>query len=199
MNNITSQTARPPACPVTYGTRTHGDTEEPRHSRISTIVTLQCRKPARGAKERFTQSHSALINTHPETKAHACPPAHILTIAPLFFPLHPSSPSRHVVWSKAFPVHLLSPVRWLSNKSCSLVGSRWEQGQNLFGKAQFGLNRIAVFNLHPRCLTESVDVWSETETLNKKKGRINLDILRWRWDFTFSSVVLRFHLLNSWS
>lgn len=51
------------------------------------------------------------------------------------FPLQPSLLSSHLVWSKAFPAHLLSPVRWLSNKFCYLVASRWESEQNLFRKS----------------------------------------------------------------
>lgn len=54
MNNITSQTTRPPACPVTYGTRARRDTEEPGDSRITTTISLRCRKPAGGAKKRLS-------------------------------------------------------------------------------------------------------------------------------------------------
>lgn len=57
----------------------------------------------------------------------------------LFFPSIPFC-SSHLLWSKAFPVHLLSPVRWLSNNSCYLV-NRWESELNLFRKSlRFGLS-----------------------------------------------------------
>lgn len=35
--------------------------------------------------------NSALINTHPETKAHACPQTHMYSQSHPLFPLHPSS------------------------------------------------------------------------------------------------------------
>lgn len=58
--------------------------------------------------------------------------------------LFPDSPfcSSHLLWSKAFPAHLLSPVRWLSNNSCYLV-NRWESELNLFSESLgFGLSRV---------------------------------------------------------
>lgn len=53
---------------------------------------------------------------------------------PLFFPYIPFC-SSHLLWSKAFPTHLLSPIRWLSNNFCYLV-NRWESELNLFSKSR---------------------------------------------------------------
>lgn len=59
----------------------------------------------------------------------------------LFFACIPFC-SSHLLWSKAFPVHLLSPVRWLSNNSRYLV-NRWESELNLFSKSLcFGLSTV---------------------------------------------------------
>lgn len=99
MNNITSQTTHPHACPVTYGNRTHGDTEEPGDSRITTTITLCCRKPACGAKKTASHTrHSAHTDMRPETKAYACPQAHMYSQSRPLPPLHhPFSLSSHLV------------------------------------------------------------------------------------------------------
>lgn len=159
MNNITSQTSlHPPASPVTYGTRTHRDTEEPRDSRISTTISLRCRKPAHGAKKRLTHSTFS-VHQHAHRNKGTClsSNAHVLTITPSP-PPQSHSLSSHLVWSKAFPVHLLSPVRWLSNKSCYLVASRWKLEQNLFRKAPVWSQQSCSLNSCPESLIGSMDV-----------------------------------------
>lgn len=119
------------ACPVTCGTRT-GDTEEPGDSRISTTISLCCRKPACGAKKK--QPPPQMLNIQ-RSSTRTLKERHMYSQSHPLFPLHPSLLSSHLVWSKAFPAHLLSPVRWLSNKFCYLVASRWESEQNLFRKS----------------------------------------------------------------
>lgn len=135
MNNITSQTTRPPACPVTYGTRVHRDTEEPGDSRISTTISLRCRKPARGAKKRLRHSTFS-VHQHAAWNKDTClsSNAHVLTITPTFSPpsllaLEPSCLIKSISCASAVP------RQWLSNKSCYSVASRWELEQNLFRKA----------------------------------------------------------------
>lgn len=64
------------------------------------------------------------------------------TVVDLTPPPHASFCSSHLLWSKAFPAHLLSPVRWLSNNSCYLV-NRWESELKLFRKSlRFGLSTV---------------------------------------------------------
>lgn len=102
VNNITSQTNRAAARPVTCGSRTHGDTEEPGDSRITTAVALCGRKPAGGAKKKKTAAHTLHValkrraHTPPpstfETKAYASPQAHMHSQSHPHPPPHPHSP-----------------------------------------------------------------------------------------------------------
>lgn len=79
---------------------------------------------------------SAFLHMHLGTKTHVLDSV-------LSFPPYIPFCSSHLLWSKAFPAHLLSPVRWLSNNSCYLVVNRWESELNLFRKSlRFGLSTV---------------------------------------------------------
>lgn len=108
--------------------------------------------------------HSAFINTQPETKTHACRQTHMYSQSHPLFPLHPSSRSSHLVWSKAFPVHLLSLVndfqtspviRWRADGSWSRI---------CLEKPHFGLNKVAVLDSRPGSLPGQM--WGEIEPLH---------------------------------
>lgn len=99
-----------------------GHTETQRSQETLGLVppsVSRCRKPARGAKKCLTHSTFSAHQHAPWNKGICLSSnAHVLMLTPTF-PHHPFSLSSHLVWSKAFPVHLLShPPRWLSNKSC---------------------------------------------------------------------------------
>lgn len=146
-----------------------GHTETQRSQETLGLVppsVSRCRKPACGAKKCLTHSTFSAHQHAPWNKGICLSSnAHVLTLTPTF-PHHPFSLSSHLVWSKAFPVHLLShPPRWLSNKSCYLVASRWESEVNLFRKARCGLSRAAVLDLRPETWTHEkrvfkLETWS---------------------------------------
>lgn len=90
-----------------------------------------------GQKKALSAPSSAFLHMHLGTKTH------VLDSRALSFPPYIPFCSSHLLWSKAFPAHLLSPVRWLSNNSCYLVVNRWESELNLFRKSlRFGLSTV---------------------------------------------------------
>lgn len=124
----------------------------------------RCRKPARGAKKRLRHSTFSVHQHAPWNKGTCLSSnARVFTVTPTFSPPHTS----HLVWSKAFPVHLLSPVRWLSNKSCYLVANRWESEQNLFRKAPVWSQQSCSLRFMSRKPSwKPGHVWSELKSLN---------------------------------
>lgn len=118
----------------------------------------------RSQKKSLDRQHSAFINSHLETKAH------VLSSLPRFSLAVPSY-SSHLLWSKAFPVHLLSPVRRLSNNSCYLVVNRWESELNLFRQSPgFCSQQNAVLALCPEILPGR-HMWNKIVSLNFEKKK----------------------------
>lgn len=157
--HITKQSTQPPA----LSHMAPGHTETPRSQETVGLLqpSLCCRKTACGAKKCLTHSTPSaqtcaqkqrhmlvLKRTCTHEHAHSPPPT----------PPHPTMAhfASHLIWSKAFPVHLLSPIRWLSNKSCYLVASRWDAELNLFRKAKFGLNKVAALGFGLKSFTGGV-------------------------------------------
>lgn len=94
----------------------------PGHAEVS---QAECGALKKKKKKASDAPRSALIHMHLEPKTHV--------LGRGTFPSIPFC-SSHLLWSKAFPAHLLSPVRWLSNNSCYLV-NRWESELNLFSNS----------------------------------------------------------------
>lgn len=89
-----------------------------------------------GQKKALNAPSSGFLHMHLGTKTHVLDSV-------LSFPPYIPFCSSHLLWSKAFPAHLLSPVRWLSNNSCYLVVNRWESELKLFRKSlRFGLSTV---------------------------------------------------------
>lgn len=129
---------RPPA-PVTYGTRTHIDTEEPGDSRISTTISLFCRKTCpRCQKALHTiyiqrpSTRTPLKQRHMLVLSRTCTP-HSHT---LYFPsvaLEPSCLIKSISCASAV-------ARQMTFKQVLLFGSEQMSGVCL-EKPQFGLEQ----------------------------------------------------------
>lgn len=97
----------------------------------------RCHKPECGEEKGLRCPKFGIYSHAPWNKDTCTPMSYALSPPP-----HASFCSSHLLWSKAFPAHLLSPVRWLSNNSCYLV-NRWESELKLFRKSlRFGLSTV---------------------------------------------------------
>lgn len=103
------QHTRLPLAPSHMAPGRHRDTEEPRDSRISTTISLCCRKPACGARKRLTQSKFSAHQHAPWNKGTCLSSnAHVLTITPTFSPpsllaLEPSCLIKSISCASAVP------------------------------------------------------------------------------------------------